>query len=162
MVGKIKTMGGTIARSTGVIGQRYYPLEDSVFLLKPVLCSYHPTLPFSAPPHAQSPAQNPRRPPQHGLIAQTLALRSPCHLHNRNLHQTPVPHIHPLSLPLPYSKGTLLGILSTDALISHSTLHLLPASAIDKPFNSISVNGNMSTNDTVPSSPNAATVRIEI
>lgn len=127
--------------------------------------------PFSAPPHGQSPAQNPRRPPQHGLIAQTLALRSPCHLHNRNLHQNPVPHIHPPFLPLPEPptpKGarmihsTLLGMLFTDSLIPYSTLHLLPASAIDKPFNSISVNGNMSTNDTVPSSPNAATVRIEI
>lgn len=161
-------MGGTIARSTGVIGQWYYPqCRRSCLFPEAHIVQLTPLPPpplFSATPWPKSCPKSP-------TPTTTWALCRPCHLHNRHLLQTLVPHIHPPSLPLPEPptpKGagmihpTLLGILFTDAPISHSTLHLLPASAIDNSFNSISVNGSMSTRNTVPSSPNGATGRIEI
>ena len=58
--------------------------------------------------------------------------------------------------------ATLLGILCTDAPISPSTLHPLLASAVDKSFNSISVDGDMSTNDTVALLANGAAGGLEI
>ena len=45
--------------------------------------------------------------------------------------------------------ATLLGILCTDAPIPASTLQALLTYAVDRSFNAISVDGDMSTNDTV-------------
>jgi len=52
--------------------------------------------------------------------------------------------------------ATLLGILCTDAPISPSALQSLLTSAIDKSFNSISIDGDTSTNDTVALLANGA------
>ncbi len=52
--------------------------------------------------------------------------------------------------------ATLLGILCTDAPISGSALNPLLVSAVDRSFNAISVDGDMSTNDTVALLANGA------
>ena len=52
--------------------------------------------------------------------------------------------------------ATLLGILATDAPIPASTLQPLLAHAIDRSFNSISIDGDTSTNDTVALLANGA------
>lgn len=52
--------------------------------------------------------------------------------------------------------ATLLGILATDAPIPASTLHPLLTHAVDRSFNSISVDGDTSTNDTIALLANGA------
>ena len=52
--------------------------------------------------------------------------------------------------------ATLLGILATDVSISATTLSELLTHAVDRSFNSISVDGDMSTNDTVAILANGA------
>jgi len=52
--------------------------------------------------------------------------------------------------------ATLLGIICTDAPISSPALSTLLSSAIDKSFNSISIDGDTSTNDTVAILANGA------
>ena len=52
--------------------------------------------------------------------------------------------------------ATLLGIMCTDAPIAPAALSTLLASAIDKSFNSISIDGDTSTNDTVAILANGA------
>ncbi|KAL2355747.1 arginine biosynthesis protein ArgJ [Cryomyces antarcticus] len=52
--------------------------------------------------------------------------------------------------------ATLLGILCTDAPIAPSALQALLSAAIDKSFNSISIDGDTSTNDTVALLANGA------
>jgi len=52
--------------------------------------------------------------------------------------------------------ATLLGIMCTDAPIAPSALSALLTSAVDKSFNSISIDGDTSTNDTVAILANGA------
>ncbi|KAL9091914.1 MAG: hypothetical protein Q9165_004666 [Trypethelium subeluteriae] len=52
--------------------------------------------------------------------------------------------------------ATLLGILCTDVPIAPSVMHTLLSSAIEKSFNSISIDGDTSTNDTVALLANGA------
>jgi glutamate N-acetyltransferase/amino-acid N-acetyltransferase len=52
--------------------------------------------------------------------------------------------------------ATLLGIICTDAPIASPALSILLSSAIDKSFNSISIDGDTSTNDTVAILANGA------
>lgn len=58
--------------------------------------------------------------------------------------------------------ATLLGILCTDAPVAPSALSALLTSAIDKSFNSISIDGDTSTNDTVALLANGAAGGTEI
>jgi glutamate N-acetyltransferase/amino-acid N-acetyltransferase len=58
--------------------------------------------------------------------------------------------------------ATLLGIICTDAPISPSALSPLLTSAIDKSFNSISIDGDTSTNDTVALLANGVAGGVEI
>jgi glutamate N-acetyltransferase/amino-acid N-acetyltransferase len=52
--------------------------------------------------------------------------------------------------------ATLLGILCTDAPIEPSALHSLLTYAVSRSFNSISIDGDTSTNDTVAILANGA------
>lgn len=52
--------------------------------------------------------------------------------------------------------ATLLGIICTDAPIASTALSTLLTSAVDRSFNSISIDGDMSTNDTVAILANGA------
>jgi glutamate N-acetyltransferase / amino-acid N-acetyltransferase len=52
--------------------------------------------------------------------------------------------------------ATLLGIICTDAPLSPSSLSTLLSSAVEKSFNSISIDGDTSTNDTVAMLANGA------
>ncbi|KAF2457052.1 arginine biosynthesis protein ArgJ [Lineolata rhizophorae] len=52
--------------------------------------------------------------------------------------------------------ATLLAILCTDAPVAPPSLHALLTAAVDKSFNSISIDGDMSTNDTVVLMANGA------
>lgn len=61
--------------------------------------------------------------------------------------------IHPRMGP---PHGTLLGMIATDAAIDPKVLQSALTFAIDRSFNSISVDGDMSTNDTVIALANAA------
>jgi glutamate N-acetyltransferase/amino-acid N-acetyltransferase len=58
--------------------------------------------------------------------------------------------------PPPAPHATLLGMIATDAAISPSSLQSALAYAVDRSFNSISVDGDMSTNDTVVALANGA------
>ena len=44
--------------------------------------------------------------------------------------------------------GTFLGCISTDAAVSPRSLQSAPTYAVERSFNTISINGEMSTNDT--------------
>lgn len=52
--------------------------------------------------------------------------------------------------------ATLLGVLATDAPVAPSALHTILTSAVGKSFNSISIDGDTSTNDTVAILANGA------
>lgn len=65
----------------------------------------------------------------------------------------------PATLPL---HATLLGLLATDASISPSSLQNALTYAVERSFNSISVDGDMSTNDTIIALANGAAGGIEI
>lgn len=58
--------------------------------------------------------------------------------------------------------ATLLGILATDAPISSSFLRPILVHAIDRSFNAISIDGDMSTNDTIAILANGAAGGISI
>jgi len=53
------------------------------------------------------------------------------------------------STPNPQRHATLLGCIATDALVSPRSLQSALAYAVDRSFNSISVDGDMSTNDSI-------------
>jgi glutamate N-acetyltransferase/amino-acid N-acetyltransferase len=57
--------------------------------------------------------------------------------------------IHPNMGPPGQLHATLLGMIATDASISPSSLQSALTYAVDRSFNSISVDGDMSTNDTI-------------
>ncbi|KAK4047358.1 glutamate N-acetyltransferase [Microbotryomycetes sp. JL221] len=61
--------------------------------------------------------------------------------------------IHPNMGP---PQGTLLGMIATDAAISPASLQAALTYAVDRSFNSISVDGDMSTNDTIVALANGA------
>ncbi|GJJ11396.1 hypothetical protein Clacol_005629 [Clathrus columnatus] len=65
----------------------------------------------------------------------------------------------PAMLPL---HATLLGLLATDAKISPSSLQNALTYAVERSFNSISVDGDMSTNDTIIALANGAAGGVEI
>lgn len=64
--------------------------------------------------------------------------------------------IHPRMGPPGPPHATLLGLIATDANISPPSLQAALNLAIDRSFNSISVDGDMSTNDTVIALANGA------
>ncbi|GAA5895814.1 glutamate N-acetyltransferase [Sporobolomyces salmoneus] len=66
--------------------------------------------------------------------------------------------IHPnMGPPTPTAPhATMLGVIATDAAISPSSLQNALSYAVDRSFNSISVDGDMSTNDTVVALANGA------
>ncbi|PVF99889.1 putative glutamate N-acetyltransferase precursor [Serendipita vermifera] len=73
--------------------------------------------------------------------------------------------IHPdmgPSSPPPSLHATLLGVIATDAAISPPALQEALTYAVDRSFNSISVDGDMSTNDTVVVLANGASGMQEI
>lgn len=65
----------------------------------------------------------------------------------------------PATLPL---HATLLGLLATDARVTPSSLQNALTYAVERSFNSISVDGDMSTNDTIVAFANGAAGGIEI
>lgn len=65
------------------------------------------------------------------------------------------PNMGPPRPPSP-PHATLLGVLATDAAISPSALQSALTYAVDRSFNSISVDGDMSTNDTILALANGA------
>lgn len=66
--------------------------------------------------------------------------------------------IHPnMGPPTPTAPhATMLGVIATDAAVSPSSLQNALSYAVDRSFNSISVDGDMSTNDTVVALANGA------
>lgn len=67
--------------------------------------------------------------------------------------------IHPNMGP---PQGTLLGMIATDAAVSPSALQKALTYAVDRSFNSISVDGDMSTNDTIIALANGASGSPEV
>ncbi|KIJ55522.1 hypothetical protein M422DRAFT_151244 [Sphaerobolus stellatus SS14] len=71
--------------------------------------------------------------------------------------------IHPNMGPAPAQlHATLLGLIATDAKVSPGSLQSALNYAIDRSFNSISVDGDMSTNDTIIALANGAAGGLEI
>lgn len=64
--------------------------------------------------------------------------------------------IHPKMGPPGPPHATLLGLIATDAAINPKSLQSALAWAVDRSFNSISVDGDMSTNDTIIAFANGA------
>ncbi|GAA5879674.1 hypothetical protein JCM16303_004127 [Sporobolomyces ruberrimus] len=64
--------------------------------------------------------------------------------------------IHPNMGPPAAPHATMLGVIATDAAVSPSSLQNALSYAVDRSFNSISVDGDMSTNDTVVALANGA------
>ena len=64
--------------------------------------------------------------------------------------------IHPSMGPPAAPHATMLGVIATDAAVSPSSLQNALTYAVDRSFNSISVDGDMSTNDTVIALANGA------
>ncbi|KAG8790487.1 hypothetical protein FRC12_011761 [Ceratobasidium sp. 428] len=64
--------------------------------------------------------------------------------------------IHPNMGPPALPHATLLGVIATDAAVTPRSLQSALAYAVDRSFNSISVDGDMSTNDTVIAFANGA------
>lgn len=62
--------------------------------------------------------------------------------------------IHPAMSGPP--QGTLLGLVATDAAIDQASLQMALSRAVERSFNSISVDGDMSTNDTILALANSA------
>lgn len=67
--------------------------------------------------------------------------------------------IHPNMGP---PHATLLGMIATDAAISPASLQNALTYAVDRSFNSISVDGDMSTNDTIVALANGASGAKEV
>lgn len=65
----------------------------------------------------------------------------------------------PATLPL---HATLLGLIATDAKVSPESLQSALTYAVDRSFNSISIDGDMSTNDTIVALANGAAGGVEI
>lgn len=70
--------------------------------------------------------------------------------------------IHPNMGPPGPPHATLLGMIATDAAISPSSLQNALNFAVDRSFNSISVDGDMSTNDTIVVLANGASGALEV
>lgn len=73
--------------------------------------------------------------------------------------------IHPSMVapgPPPAPHATMLGMIATDAAISPSSLQNALSYAVDRSFNSISVDGDMSTNDTIVVLANGASGAAEV
>ncbi|GAA5978036.1 hypothetical protein JCM11641_006606 [Rhodosporidiobolus odoratus] len=70
------------------------------------------------------------------------------------------PNMGPPASSMPHA--TMLGVIATDAAISPSSLQSALTYAVDRSFNSISVDGDMSTNDTVVALANGASGMQEI
>ncbi|KAG0145750.1 hypothetical protein CROQUDRAFT_658254 [Cronartium quercuum f. sp. fusiforme G11] len=68
--------------------------------------------------------------------------------------------IHPAMSGPP--QGTLLGLIATDAAIDAQSLQLALSRAVQRSFNSISVDGDMSTNDTILALANSAAGNLPI
>ncbi|TIB11219.1 hypothetical protein E3P89_02435 [Wallemia ichthyophaga] len=66
------------------------------------------------------------------------------------------PHMGPPSTISRLPHGTLLGVIATDAPVSSTDLQQTLDHVVDRSFNSISVDGDMSTNDTVLAFANGA------
>jgi len=64
--------------------------------------------------------------------------------------------IHPKMGPPPAPHATLLGLIATDAAVSPKSLQTALTYAVERSFNSISVDGDMSTNDTIVAFANGA------
>jgi glutamate N-acetyltransferase/amino-acid N-acetyltransferase len=64
--------------------------------------------------------------------------------------------IHPNMGPPSPPHATLLGLIATDAAVEPESLQVALTHAVDRSFNSISVDGDMSTNDTVLALANGA------
>ncbi|KZP01772.1 putative glutamate N-acetyltransferase precursor [Calocera viscosa TUFC12733] len=64
--------------------------------------------------------------------------------------------IHPSMGPPAQPHATLLGLIATDAAVSPAALQAALTYAVDRSFNSISVDGDMSTNDTILAFANGA------
>ena len=62
----------------------------------------------------------------------------------------------PSTVPPPLPHGTLLGVIATDAPVSAQDLQQVLDHAVERSFNSISVDGDMSTNDTIVAFANGA------
>jgi len=70
--------------------------------------------------------------------------------------------IHPSMGPPGPPHATLLGMIATDAAIAPASLQNALTYAVDRSFNSISVDGDMSTNDTIVTLANGASGAKEI
>lgn len=70
--------------------------------------------------------------------------------------------IHPNMGPPGPPHATLLGMIATDAAISPTSLQNALTYAVDRSFNSISVDGDMSTNDTIVVMANGASGATEV
>lgn len=70
--------------------------------------------------------------------------------------------IHPNMGPPPAPHATMLGVIATDAAVEPASLQNALTYAVDRSFNSISVDGDMSTNDTVLVLANGASGTTEI
>ncbi|TIC04961.1 MFS general substrate transporter [Wallemia mellicola] len=66
------------------------------------------------------------------------------------------PHMGPPSSIPRLPHGTLLGVIATDAPVASADLQSVLDHAVDRSFNSISVDGDMSTNDTILAFANGA------
>ncbi|KAG6370308.1 ArgJ-like domain-containing protein [Boletus reticuloceps] len=64
-------------------------------------------------------------------------------------HSAAVPAPSPGSPPTAGLHATLLGLILTDAPVSPQSLQPAPTYAVERSFNSISIDGDMSTNDTI-------------
>ena len=71
------------------------------------------------------------------------------------------PHMGPPAPPSGQLHATLLGCIFTDAAVSPRSLQSALTYAVDRSFNSISVDGDMSTNDTVVVLANGAATALE-
>lgn len=70
--------------------------------------------------------------------------------------------IHPNMGPPAAPHATMLGMIATDAAISPAALQNALTYAVDRSFNSISVDGDMSTNDTIVALANGASGAQEV
>ncbi|MCJ1480385.1 hypothetical protein MMC06_000540 [Schaereria dolodes] len=139
------TSSSTIVMSTGVIGQR---LPISKILSKVPLA--HSTLASSHSAWLTTARAICTTDTFPKLLSRTFTLPSnPSTIYSLAGMTKGAGMIHP-------NMATLLGILCTDAPVPPSTLQLLLTHAVDRSFNSISIDGDMSTNDTVAILANGA------
>ena len=128
---------------------------------------------WSTPTDTKDPRRHPIRPYSSLVNTSSLAIHRSRHNDNRHLPQTPLHNIYPPFLHhsgatyslVGMTKGagmihpnmaTLLGILCTDAPIAPSALQPLLTTAATHSFNSISIDGDTSTNDTLAILANGA------